>query len=143
MEFIVNKCTDIFSTLPDGYLPKWLLFTSALGIFNTIQNLCTDSLTKRVYAGKPEQVTPLSARLFATWTWSVSMIRIYAAFHLQHRFMYELGIWTYVIALTHYTGELIVFKGCKFNGPFMSPLCVAVTSLIWLTQVKDQYVKYD
>ncbi|SAL95803.1 hypothetical protein [Absidia glauca] len=143
MEFIVNQFTDIFSTLPEGYLPKWLLFTSALGIFNTIQNFCTDSLTKRVYAGKPEQVTPLSARLFATWTWSVSMIRIYAAFHLQHRFMYDLGIWTYVIALTHYTGELFVFRGCKFNGPFLSPLCVAVTSLIWLTQVKDQYVKYD
>jgi hypothetical protein len=39
--------------------------------------------------------------------------------------MYELGIWTYVIALTHYAGELLVFKGCKLNGPFMSPLCVA------------------
>ncbi|KAF7731861.1 60S ribosomal protein L35 [Apophysomyces ossiformis] len=70
-------------------------------------------------------VTGLSARLFATWTWSVSMIRIYAAFHLQHKFMYELGIWTYVIALTHYLGELLVFGGCKFNGPFMSPLVVA------------------
>lgn len=55
MEFIVNQFTDVFSTLPDGYLPKWLLFTSALGIFNTVQNFCTDSLTKRVYAGKPEQ----------------------------------------------------------------------------------------
>lgn len=71
--------------------------------------------------------------------------------------MYELGLWTYVIALTHYTGELLVFRGCKLNGPFMSPLIVAgklyflrnyllifllVSSLIWFTQVKDQYVKY-
>jgi hypothetical protein len=39
--------------------------------------------------------------------------------------MYDLGIWTYVIALTHYAGELFVFKGCKLNGPFMSPLFVA------------------
>ncbi|KAI8047028.1 Erg28 like protein-domain-containing protein [Gilbertella persicaria] len=80
-------------------------------IFNSIQNFCTSSLTKRVYANKPEQVTPLSGRLFATWTWSVSMIRIYAAFHLQHKFMYDLGI------------DLF-------------------SSLIWLTQVKDQYVKF-
>lgn len=39
--------------------------------------------------------------------------------------MYDLGIWTYVIALTHYAGELFVFRGCKLNGPFMSPLFVA------------------
>ncbi|KAF1804447.1 Erg28 like protein-domain-containing protein [Mucor lusitanicus] len=142
MEAYYSQFADVFSTLPEGYLPKWLLFTSALGIFNSIQNFCTSSLTKRVYANKPEEVTPLSGRLFATWTWSVSMIRIYAAFHLQHKFMYDLGIWTYVIALTHYAGELLVFRGCKLNGPFMSPLFVAVTSLIWLTQVKDSYVKF-
>jgi hypothetical protein len=39
--------------------------------------------------------------------------------------MYDLGIWTYVIALTHYAGELFIFRGCKLNGPFMSPLFVA------------------
>ncbi|CAO3623538.1 unnamed protein product [Mucor fragilis] len=142
MEAYYSQFAEVFSTLPEGYLPKWLLFTSALGIFNSIQNFCTSSLTKRAYANKPEEVTPLSGRLFATWTWSVSMIRIYAAFHLQHKFMYDLGIWTYVIALTHYAGELLVFRGCKLNGPVMSPLFVAVTSLIWLTQVKDSYVKF-
>ena len=47
--------TDLFSALPEGFLPKWFLFTSALGIFNSIQNFCTDSLTKRVYAGKPDE----------------------------------------------------------------------------------------
>lgn len=39
--------------------------------------------------------------------------------------MYDLGIWTYVIALTHFLGELFVFRGCKLNGPFMAPLTVA------------------
>lgn len=51
----LGKLTEIFSTLPEGYLPKWLLFTSALGIFNSVQNFCTDSLTKRVYANKPHE----------------------------------------------------------------------------------------
>lgn len=55
MDFVIATVTDIFSALPEGYLPKWLLFTSALGIFNSIQNLCTDKLTKRVYAGKPSE----------------------------------------------------------------------------------------
>ncbi|KAI9031928.1 Erg28 like protein-domain-containing protein [Phycomyces nitens] len=142
MEFIMDTISNTFSTMPEGNLPKWLLFTSALGIFNSIQNYCTDSLTKRVYSGTPELVTPMTGRMFATWTWSVSMIRIYAAFHLEHRFMYELAIWTYVIALTHYMSELLIFKGCKISVPFMSPFVVAVSSLIWLTNSYDFYVKY-
>lgn len=58
MELITNTVTDILSSLPEGYLPKWLLFTSALGIFNSIQNFCTDKLTKRVYANKPVEGLP-------------------------------------------------------------------------------------
>lgn len=57
MEAYYSQFADVFSTLPEGYLPKWLLFTSALGIFNSIQNFCTSSLTKRVYANKPEEGT--------------------------------------------------------------------------------------
>ncbi|ORZ02625.1 Erg28 like protein-domain-containing protein [Syncephalastrum racemosum] len=142
MEGIVATMSDLFSALPEGYLPKWLLFTTTLGLFNTVQNYMTDSLTKRVYAGKPNEVSPLAARFFATWTMSVSMIRIYAAFHLEHKFMYDLGIWTYVIALSHYSLELFVFGGCKLNGPFMSPAIVAVSSLVWMTQQYNYYVKY-
>ena len=55
MEAYYSQFAEVFSTLPEGYLPKWLLFTSALGIFNSIQNFCTSSLTKRVYANKPEE----------------------------------------------------------------------------------------
>lgn len=54
MEAYYSQFAEVFSTLPEGYLPKWLLFTSALGIFNSVQNFCTDTLTKRVYANKPE-----------------------------------------------------------------------------------------
>ncbi|GAB5586581.1 ergosterol biosynthesis protein [Umbelopsis nana] len=142
MEALTGQITEIFSTLPEGNLPKWLLFTSALGIFNSVQNFFTDKLTKQVYANKPNEVTPLSGRLFATWTWSVSMIRIYAAFHLNNKIMYDLGIWSYVIALTHFVGELIVFGGCKLNVPFMSPMIVAVTSLSWMISHYDKYVTH-
>ncbi|RUS26308.1 Erg28 like protein-domain-containing protein [Jimgerdemannia flammicorona] len=85
MTSISAAATHILAVLPPGKLPLWMLFVSSLGIFNSVQNLFTNKLTKQVYAGRPEQVTPLAARLFATWTWSVSMIRIYAAFHLQEK----------------------------------------------------------
>lgn len=53
------------------------------------------------------------------------MIRIYAAFHLNNKIMYDLGIWSYTIALTHFVSELVIFGGCKINVPFMSPMIVA------------------
>jgi hypothetical protein len=105
----------------------------------------------------------LAGRLFATWTWSVSMIRIYAAFHLNNKIMYDLGIWSYTIALTHFVSELVIFGGCKINVPFMSPMivagkcyytqgesidrsfiltfpCTTVTSLTWMISHYDKYV---
>jgi hypothetical protein len=57
MEALTGQITEIFSTLPEGNLPKWLLFTSALGIFNSVQNFFTDKLTKQVYANKPNEGT--------------------------------------------------------------------------------------
>ncbi|KAI8581511.1 hypothetical protein K450DRAFT_231662 [Umbelopsis ramanniana AG] len=140
MENITGQLTEIFSSLPEGNLPRWLLFTSALGIFNSVQNYFTSKLTKQVYANKANEVTPLAGRLFATWTWSVSMIRIYAAFHLNNKIMYDLGIWSYTIALTHFVSELFIFGGCKINVPFMSPMIVAVTSLTWMISHYDKYV---
>lgn len=39
--------------------------------------------------------------------------------------MYEIAILTYVIALSHFSAELLVFKTAKVNAGFMSPLIVA------------------
>jgi hypothetical protein len=55
MENITGQLTEIFSSLPEGNLPRWLLFTSALGIFNSVQNYFTSKLTKQVYANKADE----------------------------------------------------------------------------------------
>ncbi|CAO3664236.1 unnamed protein product [Umbelopsis vinacea] len=116
MEAFTGQIAEIFSTLPEGNLQMASLYFG-LGHFQQYPEL--------FHRQAHQTVTPLSGRLFATWTWSVSMIRIYAAFHLNNKIMYNLGIWSYVIALTHYVGELVVFGGCKINVPFMSPMIVA------------------
>ncbi|CAG8638148.1 17305_t:CDS:2 [Gigaspora rosea] len=68
-----------------GYLPYWTLFVSVVAVFNTIQNLITVSITKQIYSAKPEQVTELSARLFAVWTFTSGVIRFYAAYNLNNK----------------------------------------------------------
>lgn len=64
MDTLFGAVGNVFSTLPEGYLPKWLLFTSALGIFNSMQNFATDKLTKRLYANKPSEGTTCQCRLY-------------------------------------------------------------------------------
>lgn len=58
--FFSNPSTDplsaelLGSDLPGpGLLPSWMLFVSALSIFNTAQVYTSTVLSKRVYAGKP------------------------------------------------------------------------------------------
>ena len=38
-----------------GVLPYWMLFVSTLACFNTVQNYISPTLTRKVYAGKPDQ----------------------------------------------------------------------------------------
>lgn len=89
-----------------------------------------------------DQVTPLTARLFGTWTLITSIVRIYAAYNLKYGHMYNLAIWTYVIALGHFASEMFVFKTL---GPFgkaqAGPFIVAGIALCWMPSVRSHYVQ--
>lgn len=69
IEQIIPFVQGRLQVLPEGYLPKWLLFISVVSIFNSIQTYISGlTLTRKVYSKKPEQTTKLSARTFGTWT---------------------------------------------------------------------------
>ncbi|KAF3043781.1 ergosterol biosynthesis protein [Didymella heteroderae] len=86
----------------EGLLPKWLLFVSLVSTLNSIQAYSTLAYTSRVYnptpldppARKPDHVTWLSSRTFGTWTFLTSVIRFYAAYHINEPAFYQLAIWT-------------------------------------------------
>lgn len=88
-----------------------------------------------------DQMTPLAARLFGTWTFMVSIVRLYAAYNLHIGPMYDLAVWTYIVALIHFGSEVLVFKGMRFGGPQTLPLIVATTALIWMPSVRSYYVQ--
>ncbi|KAK4057149.1 ergosterol biosynthesis protein [Microbotryomycetes sp. JL221] len=114
----------------------------SLAIFNSIQNFVTTSLTRRIYSKAQPQVTPLQARTFAIWTLASAAIRIYAAYHIQLKPLYDLALISYVLALGHFVIELFVFRTAGLGAGLISPLIVASTSLVWMTQQYDHYVKY-
>ena len=84
-------------------------------------------------------VTPLSARTFGTWTFLVGIVRIYAAYHVDEKPWYQLAMWSYVVALFHFTSEAFVFRSARPQGPWLAPVGVAVLSLIWLIAQYGSY----
>lgn len=126
-------------SLPPGYLPKWLLFISVVSVFNSIQTYVNLDLTRKVYENKPQQVTPLSARTFGTWTLVSSIIRMYGALYLTEEHIYQLTFISYIIALFHFGSELLVFRTCKLGKGVLGPFIVATTSLVWMYLQKEFY----
>ncbi|KKF93740.1 Ergosterol biosynthetic protein 28 [Ceratocystis platani] len=104
-----------------------------------------DSVDKLVpaHAGQEgiDQMTPVAARCFATWTFLTSIVRCYVSYHLSFGPMYDLGIWTYVVALSHFTLELGYFKTMKLGAPQLLPFMFASTGIAWMIYVRDFYVE--
>ncbi|KAL0954847.1 hypothetical protein HGRIS_003786 [Hohenbuehelia grisea] len=125
-----------------GWLPKWQLIVAAMAVFNGVQNFVTLKLTRRIYNNVPSQsVTGLQARTFAIWTLTSAVVRGYAAYHIHEKVIYDMAIATYVLAFAHFSTELLIFRTAKINPGVLSPVIIASSSLIWMLQQYDYYVK--
>ncbi|KAJ6444911.1 histidinol-phosphatase [Purpureocillium lavendulum] len=90
-----------------------------------------------------DQLTPLAGRLFGTWTLITCIVRCYAAYHLHLGPVYNIAIWTYVVALGHFASELFIFKSMTFGLPQIFPFTLASCALIWMPMVRDHYVQFN
>ncbi|KIM84905.1 hypothetical protein PILCRDRAFT_96625 [Piloderma croceum F 1598] len=125
-----------------GLLPKWLLLVSSMAVFNTLQNFATLKLTQRIYNNvPPASVTALQARTFGVWTLTSAVVRAYAAYHIHDKTIYDMTLFTFLIAFGHFTSELLIFRTATINPAVLSPCIVATTSLVWMFQQYDYYVQ--
>lgn len=90
-----------------------------------------------------DQLTPLTGRLFGTWTFIISIVRLYAAYHLHHGPVYNIALWTYVVAFSHFASELFIFKSMTFGLPQFFPFTLATCALIWMPMVREYYVTIE
>ncbi|OQD75370.1 hypothetical protein PENDEC_c007G01330 [Penicillium decumbens] len=123
----------------EGLLPKWLLFVSVVSAVNSLQAYCSPDYTSKLYTNGVVPVEPLSGRVFGTWTFLSAVIRMTAAYNIDSPIAYNLAIWTYGIALTHFVGEL-VFGNASLKGRFLSPLIVASSSVAWMLTQREFYL---
>ena len=113
---------------------------SLISVMNSFQAYSTQTFTRRVYSLSPSSVTPLSARTFGTWTFLSSVIRLYAAYNIENAVVYQLALWTYVIAWLHFVSEWQVYKTAQWGAGLAGPAVVATGSLIWMGAQWGYYV---
>ncbi|EMD34138.1 hypothetical protein CERSUDRAFT_67722 [Gelatoporia subvermispora B] len=125
-----------------GWLPTWQLVVAVAALFNTAQNFATLKLTRRIYNNVvPTTVTALQARTFAIWTLTSAVIRLYAAYNIHSKPIYDMALLSYLFAFAHFSTELLIFRTAKLSGPVLSPVIVSTTSLVWMLTQYDHYVR--
>ncbi|RWA04812.1 hypothetical protein EKO27_g10289 [Xylaria grammica] len=88
-----------------------------------------------------DQVTPLAARLFGTYTFLAAVVRLYASYHLHLAPVYHITIWTYVIALFHFGSEWAVYRSAYLGPPILFPFFFATVGIVWMTSQYGFYVQ--
>jgi hypothetical protein len=124
---------------PDSESPLTPNQVSVVSAVNSLQAYFSADYTSKLYTNGSIAVEPLSGRVFGTWTFLSAVIRMTAAYNIDNSVAYDLALWTYGIALTHFVGEL-VFGNASLRGRFLSPLIVASSSLAWMLTQRDAYL---
>jgi hypothetical protein len=68
-----------------------------------------------------------------------SLIRAYAAYHINDRALYDLATATYVIVLFLFITESVVWKTARLNDSVL-PFVNAGVGLCWMTLARGGYV---
>ncbi|KZW02943.1 Erg28-like protein [Exidia glandulosa HHB12029] len=123
-----------------GLLPKWMLFVSSMAVFNAVQNLTTVSLTRRIYSAQPSLVSPLSARTFGTWTFLSAIVRLYCAYNITEKTIYDVTLWSYAIVIFHFGSEWLYFRTASPGAGLLSPVIIGSISFFWMFAQRDYYL---
>ena len=119
---------------PEGLLPKSILVLGSLAIYNALQTFIPSMrLTHKIYARRPQEgaftisdlvVTPLMSRMMGTWTLTSALIRVYTAYHIDNPVVYQLCLWSFVIAFTSFFLEVFVYKTAPLSSPGVFPAMI-------------------
>ena len=86
-----------------------------------------------------DQVTPLAGRLFGTYTFLAGLLRIYGAYYIDNPIAYQLALLGFVIAALHFTSELVIYKGIRFEARQAIPFIFSSFGMIWMVRQYRHY----
>ncbi|KAH6663077.1 Erg28-like protein, partial [Halenospora varia] len=124
-----------------GVLPYWLLLTSAASLFHTVACFTSNDLGRHLYQGPAaaSQTTPLSTRLFGTWTFLAFVIRTCAAYQIGSKDVYALALSTYAIVLAHFCTECWVYRTMVMGRELVPSFAIASMTTLWMLVQWEYY----
>ncbi|KAH6564707.1 hypothetical protein BASA50_009463 [Batrachochytrium salamandrivorans] len=123
--------SDLSTLLPEGNLPKVIGLVGILAAYNAVQCFIPSMrVTPRIYAKQPAQVTPLMGRMMGTWTMTSAIVRIYTAYNMNNPVVYQICMWTYVIALTSFLSEIFIYRTAPLSSPGVFPALIISSGLL-------------
>ena len=113
-------------------------------VLNTVQCYRSSKFVRRTFDGPASatEVTPFAGRLFGSWSFLSGLVRFYAAYNIHSEHLYRLTLCTYLIVLSHFAGELMVYGTMKFGKGLAPSLFVATTSVVWMLTQWSFYVEW-
>ena len=72
-----------------------------------------------------------------------AIVRLYAAYHLRLAPVYQMALWTYVVALAHYASELFVYRTARPGAPVLMPFLFASVGISWMLAQYSFYVEVE
>ena len=127
------------------YLPTWLLVVAALRFLSIgIALFRPQRLQLSLFAGAPEQLTPLAARLFAAWTASTGSLLVVCALDgaRPRTAVFAASALSFVLVLAVFAPEVAV-HGTMTPASVATPAVVASTSLAWMLVVWGAAREHD
>ncbi|KAI2465030.1 transmembrane domain-containing protein [Annulohypoxylon bovei var. microspora] len=107
---------------------------------STRKLLPADAASNPKGARTQDQVTPLAARLFGTYTIISAIVRIYAAYNIHLAPVYQMTLWTYVVALVHFGSEFAIYR-TAYLGPIATTFFFATVGITWMASQYHFYVQ--
>ncbi|KAK5624824.1 hypothetical protein RRF57_000540 [Xylaria bambusicola] len=108
---------------------------------DSIDKVTPASTTNTKDGRTTDQVTPLAARLFGTYTFLAAVVRIYASYNLHIAPVYKMAIWTYIVALFHFASEWAVYRSAYLGPPILFPFFFATVGITWMVSQYGFYVQ--
>lgn len=113
-------------------LKYWIIFLSSLALFAAILGyFFQDTVKERQFSNTPNEVTPLAGRLYSTWTFLASVVRIIGSFYLHERGVCLILLSSFVVAFYFFMYEMFVSQTVPLKNA-ITPLIVSSISIVWL-----------
>eukprot|EP01127_Copromyxa_protea_P012389 TRINITY_DN3228_c0_g1_i1.p2 TRINITY_DN3228_c0_g1~~TRINITY_DN3228_c0_g1_i1.p2 ORF type:complete len:126 (+),score=28.64 TRINITY_DN3228_c0_g1_i1:116-493(+) len=110
----------------------WMSFVALLRAFGTFNAWVTPHrLKSNVYSKQANQVNPLLARLFGTWTVLSGAICVATAYDPENITLLYVGLVSFILALGHFITESLIFKTSSIRDASI-PFVIASTSIVML-----------